>query len=355
MQITDLLQLVLDKGASDLHIIAGTPPFLRVQGNLVPTEFAPLSKQDTQVLIYALLTPEQKQIFEQQKEFDFSYEFNSTNRFRVNVYTQRGGVAAALRYIPSQILSIDELHLPQVFHDITRLHQGLVLVTGPTGEGKTTSLAAIIEEINQTRAEHIVTIEDPVEFVYTPVQSIISQREVHYDTMHWNVALNSVLREDPDVVLIGELRDLETVATALTIAETGHLVLATLHTNSASQTVDRVIDVFPEQQQEQIRQQFASTIAAIFSQRLIPTQKGSRVVAVEVLMANPAIKNLIRERKSYQIDNVVQMSAEQGMISLEASLANWVRTGLVHEDIARQYAMRPKDFDRFLKGTDQPT
>lgn len=350
MTIADLLQLVLDKSASDLHIIAGSPPFLRVNGKLMPVETAPLTPVDTQQLVYGLLTPEQKQLFEQQKEFDFSYEFNGPNRFRVNIYTQRGSVAAALRYIPSTILSIDELHLPQVFHDITKLRQGLVLVTGPTGEGKSTSLAAIIEEINQTRAEHIVTIEDPVEFVYSPVQSIISQREVHYDTMHWNIALNSVLREDPDVVLIGELRDLETTATALTIAETGHLVLATLHTNSAAQTVDRIIDIFPEQQQEQIRQQFASTIAAIFSQRLVPTQKGGRVVAVEVLMANAAIKNLIREKKSFQIDNVVQMSAEQGMISLEASLANWVRTGLVYEDIAREYALRPRDFDRIMKG-----
>ncbi|MEO8581856.1 MAG: type IV pilus twitching motility protein PilT [Patescibacteria group bacterium] len=350
MVIAELLQLVLDKNASDLHLIVGSPPFLRVNGKLLKTDAGPLTAAETQELIFSLLTPEQKQLFEQQKEFDFSYKFNKVSRFRVNAYTQLGTVAAALRFIPSTIQSIDELRLPQVFHDVTRLRQGLVLITGPTGEGKSTSLAAIIEEINQTRAEHIVTIEDPIEFVYSPVQSIISQREVHYDTMHWNIALNSVLREDPDVVLIGELRDLETIATALTIAETGHLVLATLHTNSAAQTVDRVIDVFPEHQQEQIRQQFAATIAAIFSQRLIPTHKDTRVAAVEVLMANPAIKNLIRESKSFQIDNVVQMSAEQGMISLEASLVNWVRTGLVDEEIARQYASRPSEFDRLIKG-----
>lgn len=351
MTIADLLQLVLDKGASDLHLIVGSPPFLRVNGKLTSVEVPALSASEAQEMVFALLTPEQKQLFQQQKEFDFSYEFQKTSRFRVNAYTQRGTVAAALRFIPNVIQSIDELHLPQVFHDITKLHQGLVLITGPTGEGKSTSLAALIEEINQTRAEHIVTIEDPVEFVYSPAQSIISQREVHYDTMHWNIALNSVLREDPDVVLIGELRDLETIATALTIAETGHLVLATLHTNSAAQTVDRVIDVFPEHQQEQIRQQFASTIAAIFSQRLVPTLKGSRVVAVEVLMANSAIKNLIRERKSFQIDNVVQVSAEQGMISLESSLVNWVRTGLVDAQMAREYSIRPGEFDRLLKGS----
>lgn len=350
MPIADLLQLVLDQNASDLHLLVGSPPFIRVNGKLIKTQMAPLSPTDTQELIYSLFTPEQKQLFDQQKELDFSFQFKENARFRVNAYTQRGTYAAALRFISNQIRSIDELHLPQVFHDITKLKQGLVLITGPTGEGKSTSLAAIIEEINQTRAEHIITIEDPVEFLYTPALSIISQREIHYDTLHWNVALNSALREDPDVVLVGELRDLETIATALTIAETGHLVLATLHTNSAAQTVDRIIDVFPDSQQEQIRQQLAATLAAVFSQRLVPTRKEDRVVAVEVLIANAAVKNLIRERKSFQIDNVVQMSADQSMISLEASLANWVKTGLVNEEIAREYALRPGEFDRIMKG-----
>lgn len=350
MLISELLQLVLDRNASDLHLLVGSPPFLRVNGKLVQTELAPLTSNDTQQLLFSLFTVDQKQIFDQQKELDFSYQFKDDSRFRVNAYTQRGTVAAALRFIPNLIRSIDELHLPQVFHDITKLHQGLVLITGPTGEGKSTSLAAIIEEINQTRAEHIITIEDPVEFLYSPKQSIISQREIHYDTLHWNIALNSALREDPDVVLIGELRDLETIATALTIAETGHLVLATLHTNSAAQTIDRIIDVFPENQQEQIRQQLGSTLAAVFSQRLVPSRKDNRVVAVEVLLANSAVKNLIRERKSFQIDNVVQMSADQGMISLEGSLVNWVKTGLINEEIAREYSLRPAEFDRMLKG-----
>ncbi len=347
--IAALLQLVLENNASDLHLIVGAPPYLRINGNLTATNLAPLTPADTKLMVESILTAEQRGLFEQHLELDFSYQFAENSRFRVNAYTQRGTVAAALRFIPNSILSIDELRLPQVFHDITKLHQGLVLITGPTGEGKSTSLAAIIEEINQTRAEHIVTIEDPVEFIYSSTQSIISQREIHYDTLNWNVALTSVLREDPDVVLIGELRDLETIAIALTIAETGHLVLATLHTNSASQTVDRIIDVFPEHQQEQIRQQFAATIAAIFSQRLVPTKKEGRVAAVEVLMANAAVKNLIRERKSFQIDNVVQMSAEQGMISLEASLINWVKAGVIDKEVARAYSLRVGEFDRLMK------
>jgi twitching motility protein PilT len=270
------------------------------------------------------MSPEQKQIFDQQKELDFSYEMKK-NRFRVNAYTQQGSAAAAIRYIPQNIRSIDELQLPQVFHDITKLKQGLVLLTGPTGEGKSTSLAAIIHEINQTRANHIVTIEDPIEFVYQPIQSIVSQREVHYDTLHWDVALRSVLREDPDVVLIGEMRDLETIAAALTI------------------------DVFPEHQQEQIRQQLAATLAAVFSQRLIPTKQDSRVVAVEILLASIAVKNLIREKKTFQIDNVLQTSADQGMITLEASLANWVKAGIVTQETAMAFALRPTELERMLK------
>lgn len=349
MEIADLLQLTLDENASDLHIVVGTPPYVRISGKLVQLKADVLTPSDAQTMVYSLMTPEQKQLFEQQHELDFSFQFKKVSRFRINAYTQRGTVAAAIRYIPNTIKSIDELQLPQVFHDMTKLKQGLVLVTGPTGEGKSTSLAALIEEINQTRAEHIVTIEDPIEFLHTPVQSVISQRELHYDTMHWDVALRSVLREDPDVVLIGEMRDLETISAALTIAETGHLVFATLHTNSASQTIDRIIDVFPEHQQSQIRQQLASTMAAIFSQRLVPTKKEGRVVAVEVLIANPAIKNLIRESKSYQIDNVIQMSSEQGMMTMETSLANWVRSGVVSLEIAQEYSVRPGDLERLLK------
>lgn len=350
MTMQDLLQLVLDKDASDLHLIVGTPPFLRINGRLVPVDAPALADAEARDLIYSILSAEQKRVFEEQKEIDLSYEFKRASRFRINVYVQRGTAAAALRYIPDKIKSIDELQLPHVFHDITRLKQGLVLIVGPTGEGKSTSLAAIIEEINQTRADHIVTIEDPIEFIYKPALSIISQREVRYDTLNWDVALRSVLREDPDVVLVGEMRDLETIAAALTIAETGHLVFATLHTNSASQTIDRIIDVFPEHQQEQIRQQLASTIVAVFSQRLVPTRKEGRVVAVEVLLANSAVKNLIRERKTFQLDNIAQMSADQGMITMEGSLVNWVKTGLVAEDVAREYATRAGEFDRLIKG-----
>lgn len=350
MTMHDLLQMVVDRDASDLHIVVGSPPHLRVHGELIPVEgVPPLTGEHTKLLIQALLTDEQRNLYEVNKELDFSYSFEDKGRFRVNAYTQKGSSAAALRLIPTKIRSIEELQLPQVFHDATKLRQGLVLVTGPTGEGKSTSLAAMIQEINQSRSEHIITIEDPIEFAYSPEKSIISQREIHHDTHSWEIALRSILREDPDIVLIGEMRDYETIASAITIAETGHLVFATLHTNSASQTIDRIIDVFPEHQQGQIRQQLASSIEAIFSQRLVPTKTGGRVCAVEVLIANSAVRNLVREGKSFQIDNVMQTSAESGMVTMESSLMRWVQTGLLSPEVARAYATRPTEFDRLMK------
>lgn len=351
MTMHDLLQLVIDREASDLHIVVGSPPMLRVHGELAGVEGAPvLNPEHTKILINSLLTDEQKNLFEVNKEIDLSYQFEEKGRFRINAYTVKGSAAAALRLIPTTIKTIDELQLPSVFHEITKLRQGLVLVTGPTGEGKSTSLAAMIQEINSTRAEHIVTIEDPIEFAYTPDKSLISQREIHHDTHSWEIALKSVLREDPDVVLVGEMRDFETISAAITIAETGHLVFATLHTNSAAQTVDRIIDVFPEHQQGQIRQQLASSLEAIFSQRLVPTKTGGRACAVEILIANPAIRNLIREGKSFQIDNVMQTSAESGMVTMEASLLKWVQTGVVSPEAARLYSTRPAEFDRLARG-----
>lgn len=347
----DIFQRVLDQQASDLHLLVGAVPTLRIHGELNQVkDMEPVEQKDMDQFLSQMLSSEQLKQFEIDKELDFSYQFTKEARFRANVYQQLGTYAAAFRFIPNQVNTIDELQLPAIFHDVTKLKQGLVLFTGPTGEGKSTSLAALIDEINKTRAEHIITIEDPIEFVYKPALSIISQREVHRDTHHWAGALRSVLREDPDVVLIGEMRDLETISAALTIAETGHLVFATLHTNSAAQTVDRIIDVFPEFQQAQIRQQLASTLAAVFSQRLIPTRKDGRVVAVEILIANHAVKNLIREGKSFQIDNVIQTSSDAGMVAMETSLINWVKSGLVDQEIARAYSMRPDEFDRMLKG-----
>ncbi len=351
MTIFDLLQLVVDQQASDLHIIVGTRPTIRVHGKLLVVDESPvLADRDTHMLIDPLLNDEQKKLYEVNKEIDFSYQYKDLGRFRVNAYTQKGSSAAALRLIPNVIKGIDELQLPQVYHDICKLKQGLILVTGPTGEGKSTSLAAIIQEINHTRAEHIVTIEDPIEFAYTPEKSLISQREVHNDTHGWDVALRSVLREDPDVVLVGEMRDFETIAAALTTAETGHLVLATLHTNSASQTIDRIIDVFPEHQQGQVRQQLASSLEAVFSQRLVPTKEGTLICAVEVLLVNSAVRNLIREGKAFQIDNVMQTSGEVGMTTMESSLARWVSTGIISKETAREHSTRPAEFDRLVRG-----
>jgi twitching motility protein PilT len=348
MTVNELLTAMVAQNASDLHLIAGLAPYMRINGFLASIKSEPLTPAQVSEMIIAILKPAHLKIFQEQLELDFSYQVPNVGRFRVNIYTQRETPAASFRFIPEQIRSIDELKLPQVFHEVTKMKQGLVLITGPTGEGKSTSLAALIEEINQTRSEHIVTIEDPIEFLYQPKLSIISQREVHTDTLGWTQALKSVLREDPDVVLIGEMRDLETISSTLTIAETGHLVFATLHTNSSSQTIDRIIDVFPDEQQSQVRQQLASTLAAVFSQRLVPSRTQGRVAAVEIMIASSAIKNLIRENKSFQIDSVMQTSSEQGMMTMETSLANWVKSGAVSIDVAKDYALRPLELDRLL-------
>jgi twitching motility protein PilT len=351
MNIHDMLQMLIDKNGSDIHIVTGFPPALRVDGKLQPIEGAPsLKPEHAELLVFPLMTQEQKDYVTVNKEIDFGYQFKELGRFRVNVYYQQGHISASLRLIPSKIKTIDELQLPPIFHDLLEFPQGLVLLTGPTGEGKSTTLAAMIEEINMSRACHILTIEDPVEFVYTPKQSVISQREVHQDTHGWDIALRSALREDPDVVLVGEMRDFETIAAAITVAETGHLVFATLHTNTAAQTIDRIIDVFPEHQQAQIRQQLSVTIQAIVSQRLIPMTGGGRTAATEIMIANSAIRNLIREGKTFQIDNVMQTSAEGGMMLMEASLVQLVQRGAITIEKAREYAIRPDEFSR-LSGT----
>jgi len=350
MNIKNLLKLMIDKKASDLHLIVGVPAHLRIDGKLAPIEGeAVLTVEVAKDLIFPLLTPQQKDLFLVNKELDFSVELGKLGRFRVNVYFQKGSMAAALRLITEQIRSIEELVLPKICYRMAELRQGLVLVTGPTGHGKSTTLAAIINEINKNRADHIVTIEDPIEYVYPPQKSIISQREMHGDTHSWSVALRSVLREDPDVVLVGEMRDYETIAATLTVAETGHLVLATLHTNSAAQTMDRIVDVFPEHQQGQIRVQLANVLSGVIAQRLVPAIGGGRVPAAEILLGTSAIKTSVREGKSHLINNVIQTSAELGMQSLEQDLARLVNAGKVDLKVAQEYALAPQELTRLVK------
>lgn len=347
MNIHDMLQMVVDQQASDLHILTGVAPTLRVDGRLVPIEGTPaLNPEQTQGLILPLMTKEQQDFVQVNKELDFGYQYKEFGRFRINVYNQEGSLAAAMRLIPSKIRTLEELQMPPIMQTFIQYKQGLVLVTGPTGEGKSTTLAAIMQAINQTRSEHILTIEDPIEFVYEPIKSIISQRELNSDTHSWELALRSALREDPDVVLVGEMRDYETIAAAITVAETGHLVFGTLHTATAAQTIDRIVDVFPGHQQPQIRQQLAAVLQAVVSQRLIPMQSGGRVAATEILLATPAIRNLIREQKTHQIDNAIQTSAEQGMSLIESSLLSLVQRGAITAEQARLYSFRPDTFDR---------
>lgn len=351
MDIQELLQIAIDNKASDLHLLVGIPPTLRVNGVLLQISGKEvLTDQTIQELVWQITNAEQKEILTVNKELDFSFEFEGKARFRINAYHQRGSMAASLRLIPFEIRGIDELGLPKICHTFATLRQGFILVTGPTGHGKSTTLAAILQEINQTRTEHIVTIEDPIEFVLPKGKSIVSQREVHGDTHSWEIALRSCLREDPNVVLIGEMRDYETIASALTIAETGHLVFATLHTNSAAQTVDRIVDVFPEHAKSQVRMQLSSTLEAVLSQRLLPCLTGGRVVAYEIMTATPAVRTVVREGKTHMIDNIIQTSAELGMVSLETNLTSLVKQGKISLETAQAYALRPEDLMRQIRG-----
>lgn len=346
-----LLEEVIKKKASDLHLQVGLPPMLRVDGALVAvTSAAVLNEEAVENLIFAILDDEQKQILLKDKEFDFSFAFGDLGRFRVNAFHERGNLAAALRLIPNEILTTDQLGLPKIVEKFADYPRGLVLVTGPTGSGKSTTLAALIHKINNERAVHIVTIEDPIEFTHKSKQSVIVQREVHYDTYSFSAALRSSLRQDPDVVLIGEMRDLETIAAAITIAETGHLVFATLHTNSAAQSIDRMIDVFPPHQQPQIRAQLSNILAAICSQRLIPSIGGGRVASAEVLVATPAVRNIIREGKSHQLDVVIQTGAEFGMQSMDKTLVGLIHAGTITYDEARLVAVDIDELDRLMRG-----
>lgn len=349
-KIEILLEEVVKRKASDLHLQVGLPPTLRIDGELVPIENqAPLTEEVTEQLIFFILDEDQKQILLKDKEFDFSFAFGDVARFRVNAFHERGNLAAALRLIPNEIRTTEELGLPKAINKFTDYPRGLVLVTGPTGSGKSTTQAALLDIINANKAMHIITIEDPIEYTHKSKKSMVVQREVHYDTYSFAGALRSCLREDPDVVLIGEMRDLETISSAITIAETGHLVLATLHTNSASQSVDRMIDVFPPHQQQQIRVQLSVILQGICSQRLVPTIGGGRIPAAEILLVNSAVRNIIREGKTHQLDTVIQTGADQGMQSMDRALVNLIHAGTITYEEAKNYALDIAELDRLMR------
>src|SRR3982075_2185844 len=312
--IDELLEQMVSLGASDLHVTVGTPPAFRVRGQIARAEgYEPFTADDTRALLYRILSSEQQKNFELKRQLDFAYAMPGVARFRVNVYYQRESVGAAFRLIPQEIKSLEELNLPHIMHSLSEYPRGLVLVTGPTGSGKSTTLAAVIDEINRTRSDHILTIEDPIEFVHRHKRCIVNQREIGPDAVSFSEALRAALRQDPDVILLGEMRDLETISTALTAAETGHLVFGTLHTQSAPSTIDRIIDVFPAEPQGQVRVQLSVALQGIMTQQLLPTADGSgRVVATEVLIPNPAVRNLIREGKTHQIYSVLQTSSAGG-------------------------------------------
>lgn len=350
-KIETLLEECIHRNASDIHIQYGLPPILRIDGALTPVNGSgPLNEEAVRELVFATLDEEQQKILIKDKEFDYSFAFGDIARFRVNAFHERGKLAAAFRLIPNQIRGIDDLGMPSIVESFAEFPRGLVLVTGPTGSGKSTTLAALVDKINREKSTHIITIEDPIEFTHKSIRSVIVQREVHYDTFSFSAALRSVLREDPDVVLIGEMRDLETIQAAITIAETGHLVFATLHTNSAAQSIDRMVDVFPSHQQPQVRTQLSNMLMAICAQRLVPAIAGGRVVAAEVMIANSAIRALIRDGKTHQIDTAIQTGADQGMQTMDRTLAKLVQTGVITYDSAREYAVDLNELNRLVRG-----
>ena len=351
IRIENLLEECVRTKASDLHLQVGLPPILRIDGALQPVSgYNSLDEATIEKLVFATLEEDQKQILIKDKEFDYSFSFGDLGRFRVNAFHEKGNLAAAFRLIPNTIQTISELGMPPVVTSFADFPRGLVLVTGPTGSGKSTTLAALVDKINSERAMHIITIEDPIEFTHKSKRSVVVQREVHYDTYSFSAALRSALREDPDVVLIGEMRDLETISAAITIAETGHLVFATLHTNSASQSIDRMIDVFPPHQQPQVRSQLSNILMAICAQRLVPAIGGGRVVAAEILVANPAVRSVIREGKTHQLDTIIQTGADQGMQTMDRTLVKLVQTGVITHDVAREYAVDLQEFERLSRG-----
>lgn len=350
-RIESLLEECVKTKASDLHLQVGLPPILRIDGALQPVAgYKEMDEATVERLVFATLEDDQKQILIKDKEFDYSFSFGDLGRFRVNAFHEKGNIAAAFRLIPNEIQSISELGMPPIVESFADYPRGLVLVTGPTGSGKSTTLAGLVDKINREKASHIITIEDPIEFTHKSHRSVVVQREVHYDTYSFSAALRSALRQDPDVVLIGEMRDLETISAAITIAETGHLVFATLHTNSAAQSIDRMIDVFPPHQQPQVRSQLSNILMAICAQRLVPAIGGGRVVAAEIMVANPAVRSVIREGKTHQLDTIIQTGADQGMQTMDRTLVKLVQSGQVTYDTAREFAVDLQEFDRLARG-----
>ncbi len=346
LELSKLLGLVVERNASDLHLKVGEPPIIRVDSKLIRLDtYEVLSDESVRAFAGLMLNEAQRKLFETQQDVDLSYSYKDNVRFRVNVYTYQGSVGIALRTIPNHILTLEELNLPPVLRAFTEKRNGLVLFTGPVGHGKSTAMASLINEINQTRSEHILTIEDPVEFLIQPANSVVTQREVNVDAPSFAQALKSALREDINVLLVGEMRDLESMASALTLAETGHLIFATLHTNDAAQTVDRIIDVFPPTQQAQVRSQLASVLLGIVSLRLLPKVGGGRVPAYEILVANHAVRNVIRDNKSYEIDNIIHTNLESGMVPMDKVLALLVKQGVVELEVAQPYV---RDNDYFV-------
>jgi twitching motility protein PilT len=350
--LNDYLFDAIRAGASDLHVTVGLPPMVRVRGEVQPLDYPPLTANVTRELIYDILTGDQRQRLENDWELDFSYTLPRTARFRVNVYFQRGSLGAAFRTIPHEIRGLADLGLPKSVEDMTEKPRGLVLVTGPTGSGKSTTLAAMIDRINETRSEHIMSVEDPIEFLHQHKKCIVNQREVNQDTRSFAQALKHVLRQDPDVILVGEMRDLETISLAVTAAETGHLVFGTLHTQDAPQTVDRIIDVFPPHQQHQVRAQLANALQGVITQTLIPRRDGNgRVVACEVLVPTPGVRNLIREGKNHQIYSAMQTGGKFGMQTMDAALVELVRRGLISQPEAEKRSSNPDELRRLAGGT----
>ncbi len=349
-QLNKILDITMQEEASDLLISVSHPPTVRITGQLVPLlKEKILTKEDSKGLAFALMDEQKKQKFLAEKEIDFSYDFDGKARFRVNVFFQRNAISISLRLISSNIKTVEELSLPPVLHEFTNKSQGLVLVTGASGQGKSTSLAAMIDEINHTRAVHVITIEDPIEYVYRPDRAIIEQREVSVDTNSFAAALRSSFRQNPDVIMVGEMRDLETISTTITAAETGHLVFATLHTNSAAQSIHRVIDVFPSEQQNQIRFQLAGSLLAVVSQRLIPRISGGFIPACEVMICNTAVANLIRENKNHEIPAVIETSMKEGMITLNRSLSDLVRNKEISLNDSIDYSLNPMELKNLLR------
>ncbi|MBP9701908.1 MAG: PilT/PilU family type 4a pilus ATPase [Candidatus Pacebacteria bacterium] len=348
-ELEELVSLVLKEGASDLHLAQGRHPIVRVNGALIPLiKKSQLTKIDMEGFVKELVTPANKEIFDKEKEVDFSYSLTSLARFRGNAFNRQEEISIALRLIPKKIPTFADLNLPTILETFTRKKQGFFMVVGPIGQGKSTTLASMVEMINQTRAEHIVTIEDPIEYVYESKKSIIDQREVRVDTVSFHAGLVNMLRQDVNVALIGEMRDIDTIATAVTAAETGHLIFSTLHTNNAAQTINRIIDSFPPGQQDQIRMQLAGSLTGIFSQRLIPRVSGGRVPAYELLIANSAVANLIREKRVHEINTVIETGSQEGMVDMNRCLVELVRSGQISVESAYQYSLNPKGLERLI-------